>query len=284
MDNLRILDPLFRDAVAALDRGDVSAVGRLLAAHPRLVRERVDCGEGYFRHPYLLWFVAENPVRNGTLPGNIAQVTRTIVRAAEREAVDSLREQLDHALALVSSGRVARECGAQRELIDVLVDAGAEPDGALMAALAHRELAAVERLLERGATLTLLAAVCTGRRDDVARLVRGASPGDRQAALAGAALYGRADALAVLIDLGVDLNAYSPPGFHPHGTALHHAVDSGFLDAVKVLVEAGADLGTRDRVHQGTALDWAEYLRRTEIGAYLRDKAHQRRDARGTGM
>jgi hypothetical protein len=40
---------------------------------------------------------------------------------------------------------------------------------------------------------------------------------------------------------GVDLNAYSPPGFHPHGTALHHAVDSGSLDAVKVLVEAGTE-------------------------------------------
>jgi Ankyrin repeats (3 copies) len=284
VDNLEILDPPFRDAVAAVDRGDVSALDHLLAAHPRLVRERVECGEGYFRQPFLLWFVAENPVRNGTLPGNIAQVTRAILQAAEREGVESLREQVDYALALVGSGRVARECGVQRELIDVLADAGAEPDGALVAALAHRELAAAERLLERGATLTLLAAVCTGRRDDVARLVRGASAGDRQAALAGAALYGQADTLTMLIDLGVDLNAYSPPGFHPHGTALHHAVDSGSLHAVKVLVEAGADLGTRDRVHQGTALDWAEYLQRTKIGAYLREKGRQGRDARRTGV
>lgn len=87
---------------------------------------------------------------------------------------------------------------------------------------------------------------------------------------------GRARMLASLIDLGVDLNAYSPDGFHPHATALHHAVDSGSLEAVKVLVEVGAELGTRDRVHHGTPLDWAEYLRRPEIAAYLRDQQGRR--------
>jgi len=272
MDNPEILDSLFREAVSAIDAGDVSALERLLAAHPKLVRDRLDYGEGYFRRPYLLWFVAENPIRNGKLPRNIAQVTRAILQAAERLRVDSLREQLDYALELMCSGRVARECGVQRELIDVLGEAGADLDGALVPAVAHRELTAAERLLERGATLTLLAAVCTGRTVDIARLGRVAGPGDRQAALAGAALYGRAETLAMLLEFGVDLNAYSPPGFRPHGTALHHAVDSGSLDAVKVLVEAGAELGTRDRVHQGTPLGWAEYLQRTEIAAYLREK------------
>jgi hypothetical protein len=216
--------------------------------------------------------VAENPVRNDKLPANIAQVTSTILQAAQRERVVSIREQIDYALALVCSGRVARECGVQRELIDVLMDAGADPDSALVSALAHREVAAVERLLERGAKLTLLASVCTGRKDDVARLMRMASADERQAALAGAALFGQADALALLIDHGVDLNAYSPSGFHPHATALHYAVDLGSLAAVKVLARAGAELGTRDRVHQGTPLDWADYLQRTEIAAYLRGK------------
>ena len=265
-----ISDPLFQEAVAAIAAGDVSALERLLGSHPELVRDRLDFEEGYFRHPYLLWFVAENPIRKGTLPGNIAQVTRTILQAAERHAADTLREQIDYALALVCSGRVARECGVQRELIDVLGDAGADLDGALVPALAHRELAAAEQLLERGATLTLLAAVCTGGANDVARLAPAASPADRQAALAGAALYGKADSLALLIPSGVDLNAYNPAGFHPHGTALHHAVDSGSLDAVKVLVEAGADLAAKDRIYQGTPLDWAEHLQRPEIAAYLR--------------
>src|SRR5438445_2855547 len=106
MDNPEILDPLFRGAVSAIDAGDLSALEDLLAKHPKLVRDRIDCGAGYFRQPYLLWFVAENPIRNGKLPRNIAQVTRAILQAAERERVDSLREQLDYALGLVCSGRV----------------------------------------------------------------------------------------------------------------------------------------------------------------------------------
>lgn len=69
---------------------------------------------------------------------------------------------------------------------------------------------------------------------------------------------------------------YSPPGFHPHGTALHHAVDSGSLETVKVLVETGAGLGTKDRIYDGTPLDWAEHLQRTEIAAYLRERSPSR--------
>lgn len=275
MDLSEIPDPVFREAVSAIDAGNVSALERLLAEHPNLVRDRADYGEGYFRNPYLLWFVAENPIRNGKLPGNIAQVTRAILEATERQGVDSLREQRDYALGLVCSGRIVRECGAQRELIDVLGDAGADPNGALAPALAHREVAAAERLLERGATLTLPAAVCMGRTADVARLGPVASPGDLQTALACAALYGQAETLATLIELGAEVSAYAPAGFHPHGTPLHHAVDSGSLDAVKVLVEAGAGLGTRDRLHQGTPLDWAEHLGRLEIAAYLREKGGQ---------
>ena len=270
---IEISDPRFREAVSAIDTGDVGALERLLAAHPELTGDRIEGGEGYFQRPYLLWFIAENPVRSGRLPGNIAEVTRAILRAARSARAESIQEQIDYALALICSGRVARECGVQRELIDVLGDAGADLNGALVPALAHRERAAAERLLERGAALTLLAAVCTGRADDAARLLPGASAAERQTALAGAALYGQAWALALLIGSGVDLNAFNPPGFHAHGTALHHAVDSGSLDAVKSLVEAGADQGARDRIHNGTPLGWAEYLQRPEIAAYLREKA-----------
>lgn len=273
MDHFEIPDPRFRQAVAALDAGDVSALEGLLAAHPELVSQRADCGEGYFHQPYLLWFVAENPIRNGRLPGNIAQVAGTILEAAERQGVESLRHQIDYALELVCSGRVSRECGVQRELIDLLLDASADPDGALVSCLAHREVAAAERLLERGARLTLTAAVCTGRTDDVRRLAPAAGAEERQRALAAAALYGLAPTLALLLDLGVDLDAYSPAKFHSHATALHHAVDSGSLEAVRVLVEDGAGLSTRDLLYQGTPLDWAEYLERAEIAAYLREKA-----------
>ena len=122
MNDPNSLDTLFRDAVSAIDAGDVTALERLLAAHPRLVRERLDVPgawlrdkvggalDGFFRQPYLLWFVAEDPVLHGRLPPNIAAVARAIIQAARREGVESLQEQLDYALRLVAWSGIAREC------------------------------------------------------------------------------------------------------------------------------------------------------------------------------
>src|ERR1700693_3471061 len=91
------LDPRFQEAVNAIDSGDAGRLERLLVEDPGLVRDRVDGGEGYFHRPYLLWFVAENPVRNGRLPANIAEVARAIIGAAKREGAESVQEQLDGA-------------------------------------------------------------------------------------------------------------------------------------------------------------------------------------------
>jgi len=293
-----LLDPLFREAVAAIDAGDVGTLERLLAAHPRLVRDRLDLPgpwlrdtvgralDGFFRRPYLMWFVAEDPVRNGRLPANIADVTRAIIVAAEREGLGSLREQLDYALRLVAWSGVARECGVQIALIDVLVDAGAATRGTATDALVNGNLAAAARLVERGDRLTLATALCLGRTEDVPRLARSATNRDRQNALVLAALNGRAEALATLIGLGVSANAHSTEIFS-HATALHHAVCSGSLDAVRVLADAGAELDARDSVHDGTPLGWAEHYQGehagheragayVEIAAYLRERAGRR--------
>ncbi|MCG8606766.1 hypothetical protein MJD09_17500, partial [bacterium] len=115
MENSEIRDPLFRQAVAAIDAGDLKTLEYLLANNGHLVCQRIDYGQDYFRDPYLLWFVAENPIRNGKLPSNIAQITRVILRAIERKCVKTLQEQIDYALSLVCSGRVVRECEVQLE-------------------------------------------------------------------------------------------------------------------------------------------------------------------------
>ena len=93
------LDGLFRQAVAAIDAGDAVLLERLLAEHPRLVRDRLESpGEwlraqigpaldGFFRHPYLLWFVTEDAVRTGQLFANVAEVARAIIQAASRAGV-----------------------------------------------------------------------------------------------------------------------------------------------------------------------------------------------------
>jgi hypothetical protein len=280
------MDSLFREAVSAIDAGDVPALEQLLIARPELLRERLESSgewlrdkvggalDGYFRRPYLLWFVAENPIRNETLPPNIAQITTTIIEAAKRERVANLIEQLEYTLGLVVSGRVPRECDVQDDLIDVLIDGGATP-GHGNGALGGRNLEAVKQLIARGAPVTLATAVCIGRLDEAARLAPQATREDRQTALVAAAFNGKPDAVRALILLGVDVNGHSSV-IHPHASPLHHAVDSGSLEVVQVLVEAGASLDGKDRIYGGTPLDWAEFMGRASIAEYLLDKGIQR--------
>jgi peptide-methionine (S)-S-oxide reductase len=301
--NDHTLDSLFREAVSAIDSGDVNRLKRLLEDHPSLVRDRLDSpgawlreqvgsaveSGGFFERPYLLWFIAEDPVRNGKLPGNIAQVADVIIQAAKREGVETLKEQLNYALELVSWSWIARECSVQNGLIDVLVDAGASPD-TTHNALVNGNLTAAEHLVKRGAKLTLATALCLGRWEDAAQLARTANDKEKQVALVLSALNGKADALAALIEYGVDLNGYSTD-IYTHATALHQAVASGSLEAVKVLVEAGANLETKDKVYHGTPLGWAEHFCQSEhknearlqqyleIAAYLREKSTNKESA-----
>jgi peptide-methionine (S)-S-oxide reductase len=280
MTDTGVLDTRFREAVSAIDAGDVATLESVLAMHPDLVRDRLDApgawlrdqvGEaidGFFRQPYLLWFVAEDPVRNGKLPRNIAQVAGTIIQAATRDGVVSLQEQIDHALRLVCWSWIARKCGVQIELIDVLIDAGASIDGRTVyqsrysthsdAAIYNGNFAAAKHLVERGAPLTLTTALCLGRWADVERLAPGTTFGEKQNAFVQAALNGNAEALRCMLALGVDPTTVSDRN-QSHGTALHHAVWSGCLDAVRVLVKAGADLNRRDTSYGGTPLGWAMY-------------------------
>jgi peptide-methionine (S)-S-oxide reductase len=264
------LDELFRAGVSAIDAGDAHRLHELLRAHPSLACERIDAPgawlrdkvgnalDTFFQKPYLLWFVAEDPVRNGTLPPNIADLARAIVEAARHACADSLQEQLDYALRLVAWSWIARQCGVQVPLIDVLIDAGASPGATANDALVNGNAEAAAHLVQRGGTLTLATALCLERWDDAGRLAASATDREKQLGLTLAALRGKADALRRLIGMGVDINAVSPD-LYSHATPLHHAVHSGALDAVRVLVEAGADLTARDTAYDGTPLGWAEH-------------------------
>ena len=264
------LDSLFHEAVTAIDAGDLTTLEGLIAEHPILLSERLeapgswlrdkvgDALNRFFAKPYLLWFVAEDPVRNGTLPKNIAQLTNAIIEAAQREHVDCLQEQLDYALQLVSWSWIARQCGVQIELIDALVDAGASPHGNPENALVNANFEAAEHLVERGATLTLATALSLGRWDDVARLAPASKPREKQFGFVLAALNGKPDALRRMLEFGVDVNKPSE-NLYSHGTPLHHAVCSGSREAVEVLVEAGANMNAVDTAWSGTPLGWAEH-------------------------
>ena len=264
------LDTLFHEAVTAIDAGDLTTLERLIAEHPILLSERLgapgswlrdkvgDALNRFFAKPYLLWFVAEDPVRNGTLPKNIAQLTRAIIEAALRERVPNLQEQLDYALQLVSWSWIARQCAVQIELIDALVDAGASPHGNPENALVNANFEAAEHLVRRGANLTLATALSLERWNDVARLAPTSKPKEKQFGFVLAALNGKPEALRRMLEFGVDVNKPSE-NLYSHGTPLHHAVCSGSREAVEVLVDAGANLNAVDTAWSGTPLGWAEH-------------------------
>jgi ankyrin repeat protein len=138
-----------------------------------------------------------------------------------------------------------------------------------------------EALIRAGARvedagLTLTAAVCLGRVDDVARLAKDSDAEEKQKALAAGAYNGRLDAIDRALAVGADPNAPNV-GLHPNATALHNAVCSGSLAAVQRLVEAGARVDSPDSSFHATPLAWAEYFARegaksgqyTEIVKYL---------------
>src|SRR5450631_714464 len=117
----RIEEPVFRHAVRLIDSGDVASLRSLLAQTPDLVHRHILFeGGNYFRNPSLLEFIAENPVRNGALPANIVDVTKTILEAGPEIAARN------DALMLVATSRVARECKARTALIETLCAYGAD--------------------------------------------------------------------------------------------------------------------------------------------------------------
>lgn len=263
----RIEDATFRRAVELLDAGDAAGLRAHLRQNPNLALQRVVFeGGNYFRSPTLLEFVAENPVRHGTLPPNIVRVAEVILDAgAERFAVNET-------LGLVCSGRVSRECNVQIPLINLLCDHGADPDTATLTAALHGEFEAVNALTQRGARVTLPLAAALGRTADALRLIPIADSENRHQALALASQFGHVEIVRALLDAGEDPSRYNPLGFHSHSTPLHQAALAGHEDVVRLLVERGANLEAQDTIWQGTPAGWAKHEGRSSIEEFLRSK------------
>jgi hypothetical protein len=263
----RIPDRQFRQAVDLLDDGDVDGLRHLLAHVPSLATQRITFeGGNYFREPSLLEFVAENPVRHDGLPPNIVDVARAILDAGARSDRRSVQSTLD----LVSSGRVARECGVQTALVNVLCDYGGDPNAAIGAALTHGEFDAVNALIARGARVDLRVAAAIGLVDEARTTAARASAEERHLALALATQFGHVAIVELLLDLGEDPNRFNPQGAHSHSTPMHQAALAGHGDTIRLLVERGARLDIRDILWDGTPADWADHGGHLEIAAYLR--------------
>ena len=249
------IDQLFQQAVVLIGAGDVPALARLLTEHPELTRDRLTAPgawlrdkiggalDGFFKDPYLLWFVSEDAPVLGRLPKNITDVTRVILQSAQ--GAPGLQEQLDTTLRLVCWSGVAQRCGVQIELIDTLLDAGASPHSGPNCALVNGHVAAAEHLVARGADLTLASAVCLGRWDDAGRLATRASEADKQFTLVLAALNGKVEAVKWMIEMGADVNRPSAD-LYAHGTPSVRALWQPCKRSSKPVAtpEDGTPLGT----------------------------------------
>ena len=259
-------------ALEAIRRDDRDALAALLDGHRELLR----------RPHHGAWT---------TLLEAIAQPD-TIGDAVPREVVGLLIErgaELEEPLGLAA-------CFDRVDLVELLLAAGARATPSavggitpLETALYHgsresAELIAAERGLSPDALWT---AAALGRVDLLERHLPvhpgghrpnladvgwppGAPPRDEpqevlDEALCFAALNGRDEAVLWLLGHGANVNGRPYLDVSP----LHFAVQFGRDSTVRLLLRHGADTTLRDRIHDGTPLDWAGSLGRTEIAREL---------------
>lgn len=294
-----------RDLLLAGDRHQLED---LLDQRPGLVAERIGSVEppydGYFHGATLLHHVPGNP-QIVELPDDIVSLAALLLdHGAEVDAVTLQGPgQPDDigwtTLGLAATSAMAREAGHQAGLMTLLLDRGADPNarngGCLMGALYYGEGAAAEFLAMRGARLDLVAAAGIGDVDTLGQRLASlretpdggsGSDADRLAhyslvpwtddagprdilglALIYAALHGRVEALKLLLEAGADPNCRPP--FDHRATPLHWAVMGDRPESVSVLLEAGANTEARDRSFDSTPAGWADHLDRAKAAAAL---------------
>jgi hypothetical protein len=228
----------------------------------------------------LLHYVAANGVEEARqrTPANAVEVATLLLESgADANALADMYMQRCTTLSLLVSSTHPAEAGLQVPLALTLLEHGAALDGvgtawrsAVLTALTFGFLETARALAARQSVVDDLAiAAGLGLHDETARLL----PADRERrsiALSLAAQHGHVDVVRLLLDARADADAYNPEGFHAHSTPLHQAVLAGHADVVRVLVEHGARLDVKDRIYDGTPLDWALHGDQVEIADYLR--------------
>jgi ankyrin repeat protein/uncharacterized glyoxalase superfamily protein PhnB len=270
----------FESAVDAVIAGDVAKLELLLSANPELVRAR-----SMRRHQaMLIHYVGANLVEGyrQKSPENAVEILKILLRAgAEADAVVPTGGK-GTTLGLVATSSNTKLAGTQIGLIDVLLDAGANIEGApdgyqpLAAALANGCGDAAAHLAKRGARVeSIVAAAGVGRLDlvksylnedgslkpEVAAVQAFGLADDPKTqveqAFHSACAQGRIEIAEFLLDKGVDIASGAVTG----QTGLHIAAHAGQLEMVKVLLERKAPLEVKN-MYGGTVLGqalWSAY-------------------------
>lgn len=254
----------FEAAADAIITGDAETLARLLRERPELALQR----SGRQHHSTLLHYISANGVEDfrQKTPPNILHIAAMLLDAgadvnAESEAYGGGATTLS----LVATSIHPERAGRQEPLLQALLDRGARIDRAVVfACLANGQPRAAGFLASVGAPLDLPGAAGLGRLDLVRAQFEAASPEQRGWALLLACGFGHQEVAASLLDGGVD------PGWQNQNgqTALHWAVYCGRPGAVELLIERGAPVHVRDKLHSATPLEVA--LGRPEPGRSAR--------------
>lgn len=290
-------------ALTAMAAGDVERLAALLRSEPDLAHARVPGAgaprDGYFHRATLLHHVSGNPEITPVPATAVALCDLLLDAGADIDAhTQAGPTQPDDCgwttLGLVATSMAARAAGVQRALLDRLVERGADPgvrrSTPLAGALFYGELEAAAWLVEHGAPVDLRLAAGLGRLDLAEQWLGSdgapkpgagrcslyptpldAPPPEGEEivalALVLAAMQGRTEACALLLDRGADIAAQ--PEWHRGATALHWAAWCGRDETVDLLVARGAPLDARDRAHGATPAHWAGVAGRLDLHAKL---------------
>lgn len=262
----------FEAAIDAIVAGDERQVLELVGADGALTRAR----STRQHRATLLHYVSANGVEDyrQKTPANIVAIAKALL--ANGAQVDAtLATGGDTTLNLTTSSVHPADAGVQVPLVEVLLDAGAAIDGIendcapLMLALSFGYGNVAQFLADRGAKVdTIVAAAGLGRLEMVREFFDQAgkskaprnpgrrarvpeSPDEQRAqALLFAAIHGRTDVAALLLEKGVDPGVKGSQGFTP----LHWAAWKGHVATLNVLLKYGAPLEAKND-YGGTVLD-----------------------------
>jgi hypothetical protein len=275
MEALAGADPrltAFERAAEAVVNGDLSALERLLAEHPGLVGER----SSRDHRSTLLHYASANGVESyrQKTPANVLAIARVLLDAgADVDAEADVYGGGATTLGLTVTSAHPRAAGVQIDLADLLLERGARVDRDVVRhCLANGCPEAAAHMAARGARVGLEDAAGIGRVDLLAAHFtdgRTVSAADAAAALIMAAWYGQGEAIAFLLDQGVDPGARRP---HDGSTALHVASYAGHPALVELLLARGAPVDAHDSAFGTPPLVWALHAwlgeRRGNAGDY----------------
>jgi ankyrin repeat protein len=270
----------FEAAVEAVIDGDRAALERMLRDDPSLPHAR----SARSHHATPLHYLAANGVESyrQRTPPNAVEIARLLLDAgADPNALADMYDERCTTLGMLVSSTPPHETGLQLPLAELLVERGAGLDvpgstcnAAVHCALVFGFLDTARALASHaGKRSDIGVAAGLGELGETARLLPTADDASRQMALALACMHGQSRVVRLLLHTGADPDRYNPEGHHAHSTPLHQAVWGNHFDVVRLLVEHGARLDQRDRIYDGTPLDWAVYGERSEIADFLRDRS-----------